>query len=210
MLPITEKLLLQNFYQKGFNSIKKGKEQKPKAFVIPKAQRDPFMAAYMINQIRVQGIEVHQSGSGDYVVLMDQPYRNLAVSLLTKQNYPKEAKFPPYDDISWTMGLLYGVEVKQEDSLKYNPSDLRLIKEDVRYEGKSEGDGGTYILNYKAQNTAISALYWLKSKNAKAKVSVLESKSVLSGVKGHTGCRFNFSPGNNFRPGKNNHFSVRA
>ncbi len=177
------KLLLQNFYQKGVNSIKKGKDSKPKAFVIAKAQHDPFMAAYLVNQIRVQGIEVHQSGSGDYVILMDQPYRNLAISLLSKQNYPKEAKFPPYDDISWTMGQLYGVDVKTEDSLKYNLSDLKLVKDDVRYEGKLEGDGGTYILNYKAQNTAISALYWLKAKNAKVKTSVLELKSVFSGIK---------------------------
>ncbi len=173
------KLLLQNFYQKGFNSIKKGKEEKPRTFVIPKDQHDPFMAAYLVNQLRVQGIEVHKSGSGDYVVLLDQPYRNLAMSLLTKQNYPKEAKFPPYDDIAWTMGYLYGVDVKAEDSIKYNLPDLKLLNEDVHYDGKISGDGGTYILNYKAQNTAISALYWLKSKNAKAKASVLESKLAL-------------------------------
>ncbi|MEJ0054930.1 MAG: hypothetical protein WDN75_04355 [Bacteroidota bacterium] len=113
---------------------------------------------------------------------LDQPYRNLAISLLTKQNYPKEAKFPPYDDIAWTMGQLYGVDVKAEDSLKFNVSDLKLLTEDARYQGKTEGDGGTYVLNYKAQNTAISALYWLKTKNAKAKASVLESKTSVSGI----------------------------
>ena len=98
------KPLLTNFYQKGVNNIRKGKEEKPRAFVFPKEQRDPAMAAYLVNQLRAQGIEVHRAESGkkegDYVVLLDQPYRNLAVSLLTKQNYPKEAKFPPYDDIA--------------------------------------------------------------------------------------------------------------
>ena len=110
------KQLLRNFYQKGVNSIRKGREEKPKAFVIPKDQADPFMAAYLVNQLRAQSIEVHLATEGehkgDYVVLLDQPYRNLAVTLLSKQNYPKEAKFPPYDDIAWTLGLLYGVEVK--------------------------------------------------------------------------------------------------
>lgn len=175
--------LLKNFYQKGVNSINKGKNDKPRAYVIPSKQRDPNMAAYLVNQLRVQGIEVHRAESGDkkgdYVVLLDQPYRNLAVSLLSKQNYPKEAKFPPYDDIAWTLGYLYGVDVKAEDSIKYNTSDLTMINADVRHDGVISGDGGTYVLNYKAQNTALSAMYWLKSKNAKAGISVMDSSSVV-------------------------------
>ena len=38
------RVLLRNFYQKGLNNIKKGKEEKPRAFVIPSNQRDPGMA----------------------------------------------------------------------------------------------------------------------------------------------------------------------
>ncbi len=177
------KLLLQNFYQKGLNNINKGRHEKPKAFVIPGDQRDPYMAAYLVNQLRVQDIEVHSAKNGDYVIKLDQPYRALAMSLLTKQNYPKEAKFPPYDDIAWTLSYLYGVEVKAKDSVEYNASDLTLLKNDVKYEGKTEGESGTYVLNYKAQNTAISALYWLKSRNAKAKASVLEVKANIDGAK---------------------------
>ncbi|MEJ0054929.1 MAG: M14 family zinc carboxypeptidase, partial [Bacteroidota bacterium] len=56
------KLLLQNFYQKGVNSIRKGKESKPKAFVIGKAQHDPFMAAYLVNQLRVQELKSIKAG----------------------------------------------------------------------------------------------------------------------------------------------------
>jgi hypothetical protein len=82
------------------------------------------MASFLVNQLRVQGIEVHKAGNGDHVVLLDQPYRNMAVSMLSKQDFPKEAKFPPYDDIAWTMGYLLGVDVKSEDSVKYNRSDL--------------------------------------------------------------------------------------
>lgn len=175
--------LLQNFYQKGANSIKKGKDDKPKAYVIPMKQQDPAMAVYLVNQLRVQGIEVHKAESGDkkgdYVVLLDQPYRNLAVSLLSKQNYPKEAKFPPYDDIAWTLGSLYGVDVKAEDSVKYNATDLKLVSQDAKYEGTTSGNGTTYVLNYKAQNTALPAMYWLRTKNAKAEISVLDSASVV-------------------------------
>lgn len=181
------KQLLKNFYQKSLNNINRGKNEKPRAFVIPKKQTDPTMAAYLVNQLRGQGIEVHKAATGnqqgDYVVLLDQPYRNLAVSLLTKQNYPKEAKFPPYDDIAWTYGLLYGVDVKAEDSVKYNRSDLKLITSDEKYTGKLDGEGTNYVLNYKAQNTVLSAMYWIKGQNKNAKISVLDTSTVISGVK---------------------------
>lgn len=181
------RLLLKNFYQKGYNSIKKGTDEAPRAFVIPKNQREPAMAAYLVNQLRAQGIEVHKAESGknqgDYVVLMNQPYRNLALSLLTKQNYPKDAKFPPYDDIAWTLGYLYGVDVKAEDSVRYALNDLKLLTADTRYSGNVAGAGTNYVLNYKAQNNVLPALYWLKNQNKLAKAVVLDEKTVVEGLK---------------------------
>ncbi|MBL7862456.1 MAG: peptidase [Cyclobacteriaceae bacterium] len=172
------RLLLRNYYQKGINNIKRGKEEAIKAFVIPKKQRDPAMAVYLVNQLRVQGIEVHES-SGEYVVLMDQPYRDLAVTLLTKQNYPKEAKFPPYDDIGWTLGLNYGVDVTTQDSLKYNRNDLKMLTQDVKYVGEITGSGSNYLLKYRAQNTVLPALYWIKSQNKKAKLIITDEQQIL-------------------------------
>lgn len=181
------RMLLKNFYQKGLNNIRKGTEEKPRAFVIPKDQRDPAMAAYLVNQLRAQAIDVHKAESGknqgDYVVLLNQPYRNLAVSLLTKQNYPKEAKFPPYDDIAWTLGYLYGVDVKAEDSVKYATTDLKLISDDVKYSGKVDGDGLNYVLNYKGQNNLLPALIWLKGQGKQAKAVVLDARTTLEGIK---------------------------
>ena len=185
------KLLLRNFYQKGLNNIRKGKEDAIRAFVIPAQQRDPQMAAFLVNQLRKQQIEIHRVDTGkfknDYVVLLDQPYRNLAVTLLTKQNFSKDAKFPPYDDIAWTMGYLYGVEVRTEDSVKYAKSNLTLITEDVKYEGKIKGsssNGSYYVLNYKAQNNVLPALYWLKSVNENyAAASVVETKTMIEANK---------------------------
>ena len=179
------KLLLHNFYKKGVNAIEKGKTDTPKAFVVPKAQKDPAMVAYLINQLRMQGIEVHETKSGskegEYVVLLDQPYRNLAITLLTKQAYPKEAKFPPYDDIAWTLGLLYGVDVKAEDEVKFGANDLKMVTSDVVYRGEVEGNGNTYVLDYKAQNTVLPAMYWVKSQNKKATLSVLDEMQVVGG-----------------------------
>ena len=181
------KVLLRNFYQKGLNNIRKGKEDKPRAFVIPADQHDPMMAAYLINQLRKQNIEVQQVDTGknknDYVILLDQPYRNLAVSLLTKQNFSKEAKFPPYDDIAWTLGYLYGVNVRTEDSIKYILSNLKPVIKDVQYNGQIKGSGTSYVCNYKAQNYLLSALYWLRSQNTNATASVLDDKIILAGAK---------------------------
>ncbi|MCY7352688.1 MAG: peptidase [Cytophagaceae bacterium] len=181
------RMLLTNFYQKGLNNLRKGAEETPRAFVIPKTQRDPAMAAYLVNQLRGQAIEVHRAESGknagDYVVLLNQPYRNLAVSLLTKQNYPKEAKFPPYDDIAWTLGYLYGVDVKAEDSVKYALTDLKLLAADATYAGNVSGEGTNYVLNYKGQNTLLPALLWAKAQNKQAKAVVLDEKATLAGGK---------------------------
>lgn len=177
------RMLLKNFYQKGLNNLRKGTEETPRAFVIPKTQRDPAMAAYLVNQLRGQAIEVHRAESGphagDYVVLLNQPYRNLAVSLLTKQNYPKEAKFPPYDDIAWTLGYLYGVDVKAEDSVKYAPADLKLLTADATYAGTVEGEGTNYVLNYRGQNTVLPAVLWAKTQSKTAKAVVLDEKTIL-------------------------------
>jgi Zinc carboxypeptidase len=181
------KVLLKNFYQKSLHNIIKGEKETPKAFVISKTQRDPAMAAYLVNQLRAQGVEVHKAESGkdqgDYVVLMNQPYRNLAVSLLSKQNYPKEAKFPPYDAIAWTLQYLNGVSVTQQDTLKYTLSDLKLLATDAKYEGKTEGDGVGYVLNYKAQNTVLPAAYWLKNQNKEAQTIILDTKINLDSDK---------------------------
>ena len=181
------KVLLRNFYQKGLNNIRKGKEDKLRAFVIPAEQHDPMMAAYLINQLRKQNIEVQQVDTGknknDYVILLDQPYRNLAVSLLTKQNFSKEAKFPPYDDIAWTLGYLYGVNVKTEDSIKYALSNLKPVTKDVQYNGEIKGSGTNYVFNYKAQNYILPALYWLRSQNTNATASVLDDKIIVAGAK---------------------------
>lgn len=181
------KVLLKNFYQKGLNNIRKGKEEKLRAFVIPAAQHDPVMAAYLVNQLRRQNIEIHRVDTGknknDYVVLLDQPYRNLAVSLLTNQNFSKDAKFPPYDDIAWTLGYLYGVDVRTDDSIKYAKTNLTLLTQDVKYEGAINGTGSNYVLNYKAQNNLLPALYWLKLENKNATATVLDVKTIGDGMK---------------------------
>ena len=94
-------MLLQRFLPKGLHSWRKGLEEPPYAFIIPKDQGDPTRVAQMVGRLMAQHIEVSRSEApfsleegtfpaGTYVVRLDQPYRNYAVDLLTPQMYPKE------------------------------------------------------------------------------------------------------------------------
>ena len=111
------KTLLQNFYQKGLDSWRKGTTEAPFAFLIPEDQGDPTRVAQLVALLMAQGIEVQRARTtislkegtfpaGTYVVRLDQPYRNYAVDLLAPKFFPKDAG-EPYDDISWELPANY-------------------------------------------------------------------------------------------------------
>jgi hypothetical protein len=180
--------LLRNFWLKGLNNVRRGRTEKPYAFTIagPERQRDPRRVAYLVNQLRRQGIEVHRraggAGAGDFVIRLDQPYRNFAVSLLTKQNFPSNAPHPPYDDVAWTLGLLYGVDVKEvNDSGVFTWSGLAPVTDTVAFTPTVRGAGPVYALAYRAQSEVLPALYWLRTRAPGARVSGTESGVVAGG-----------------------------
>ena len=116
-------VILENFYQKSRNAIESGKKEPPYAFVIPAGQRDLTRVAFVVNTLRMQGIEVGRikgalklsDGSypaGSLVIKRDQPYGRLAKILLEKQNYP-DPSLRTYDDSGWTMGLLTHTEIRE-------------------------------------------------------------------------------------------------
>lgn len=178
-------VLLKNFYQKGVNNINKWKQGGNFAYVIDKDQRDPNMVAYLINQLRVQGIEVHKRTSGenkgDYVIILDQPYSGFADALLSKQDYPKTAKHNPYDDIAWTYGLMYGVEVKTiANSDDFSKDGLEPLNTDVIPVGTVSGNGDIMTINYKAQNEILPLLYEVNKTNKVAKIKVITKAVVIN------------------------------
>ena len=203
--------LLVNFWQKGANSIERGRTRAPHAFLIPALdqQRDPRRAAYLVNQLQRHAIEVHRSTDtlpGSFVVKLDQPYRDLAVNLLTKQDYPSSARYPPYDDIAWTLGLLYGVDVQPvNDPSVFAWRGLEMLRDTVAWRGSatrataaggSAGSSDTgrrtaddaqraadrWLLKYTAQVELLPALYALKQREARSAVFVAETTFTASGA----------------------------
>ena len=177
--------LLRNFYQKGVNAIEKGKTQAPYAFFIPERQRDPRRTAYLVNQLRRHGIEVHRRAGADtargYVVRLDQPYRNFAVTLLTKQNFPSAAPNPPYDDVAWTLGYLYGVEVRPvSDRNVAGWANVTPLADSVAFTGSVSGSGTRWLVKYRGQNEVMPALYSLRNGTPRARAFAIEDRIVAA------------------------------
>lgn len=179
--------LLRNFWQKGANSINRGRTRAPYAFVIPALgrQRDPVRAAYLVNQLRRHGIEVHRrapgDSAGDFVVRLDQPYRDLAVNLLTAQTYPSTAQYPPYDDIAWTLGYLYGADVAAvNDSSALHWTGLEPVRDSVAAGGAVSGGGTTWVIANTGQVTLLPALYAIAAERGArgARVAALRDRVV--------------------------------
>lgn len=178
--------LLRNFYTKGSNSLRRGSEKAPHAFHIPGFDRqvDPARTAYLVNQLRRHGLEVRQQaqgdGAGDFWVLLDQPYRDLAVNLLTEQKFPAEAQYPPYDDIAWTLGYLYGVDVRAiDDPAALRRTGLNLLADSAVAPGGVRGRGGVFLIPNRAQNELLPALYALREGAPSARIAATERAVVL-------------------------------
>jgi hypothetical protein len=110
------RIILNNFYLKSRNSIKSGETEAPYGFVLPADQEDLTRVAFVIGQLRMQGVEVGRATSeirlkdttypaGSLVIKCNQPYGRLARIFLGKQVDP-DPELMTYDDSAWTMGLM--------------------------------------------------------------------------------------------------------
>ena len=114
--------LKTNFYKMGLAAIAKGKDEPPRAFLIPTEQRDIHTTLKMLDILKRGGVQIHQANApftadgvkypaDTYVVLMSQPFRAHAKDLLEVQRYPERRASPespperPYDIAGWTLPL---------------------------------------------------------------------------------------------------------
>jgi hypothetical protein len=154
---------LMNMYRMARNSIEKGKNEAPYAYVIPQAQKDPNTVAKMIDILISGGVEIHQSKNsfiaqnreypkGTYVALMSQAYRPYLIDILGPQIYPDRRQYdggPPertFDLTGWTLAYQMGVEaIKVDSPFK---AQLSPIQKADFPTGKVSGSGNTYILDH--------------------------------------------------------------
>lgn len=176
--------LMFNFWQKSKNSLDKGTSEPPYAFHIPAEQRDRRNLHHLLWLLSGHRIEVHrvteakklgksEIAVGDYLVRMDQPYRNFARTLLMKQMFPKTAEHTPYDDVAWSLDYMLGVKIhplKSKDALTIKGEKLADVPE---LPGQVDSGSAGFIVSHAAQ-TALASLRWALPKSAK--VSALTAK----------------------------------
>lgn len=168
------KEMLRDFYRTGYNSWRKGVEEAPYAFVIPAQQPDRLRTAQMINRLRDQKIEVAtlvsplvveegEFSPGDYIVKLDQPYRNFALDVLQPQHFPDDHEQLPYDDVSWAYPVGFDVEAVRIDDPEVRAAASTLLLEDAGVAGRVTGRGPVYLLQDLGQEALLAARYRLQN-----------------------------------------------
>jgi len=165
------KTVLENFYDKSRNSVESGKTEAPFGYVLPGGQADMTRVAFIVNVLRLQGIEVGRATAevklkegtfpaGSFLVKRNQPYGRLAKILLETQNYP-DANLTTYDDAAWTMGLMSNAQVREIADkaildVAVTPVDTLAIK------GQVKGNGPVTAVLHNGANSIITLRYRLK------------------------------------------------
>ena len=161
------RVILENFYKKSLHAVEDGAKGAPYGFVIPAGQKDPTRVAWVVNTLRMQGIEVgalreawNGYGAGSFVVKRNQPYGRLAKSLLEKQVFP-DANLRTYDDAGWTMGLTALIDVKEiADKALLDVTVTAVDRAEVK--GRVEGTGALLAVLHNGEHGLITLRYRLK------------------------------------------------
>ena len=157
--------LKTNFYKMGLNAIAKGKDEPPRAFLIPTQQRDIHTTLKMLDILRRGGVEIHQANAPftadgveypeeTYVVSMSQPFRAHAKDLLEVQRYPERRPSPespperPYDIAGWTLPLQMGVRT----IAVVHPFEADLTKLSVLSQAEGTLEGASEPTHYLFEN----------------------------------------------------------
>jgi Zinc carboxypeptidase len=190
------KELLRNFYKKSFKSWQKGLNEPPYAFLIDPFQGDATRVKQMMARLMAQHIEVRiaegmrSDGAnlppGVYVVLLNQPYRNYAIDLLSPQRYPKDGG-EPYDDVSWNFPNNFHLEAKPYMDKSILSAPLKLLTEPPQPIGTVHGNGPAFLLHDTGQESLLAVRYAL----SKFKIEIAEKKFTLSSEDGPD----DFAPG---------------
>jgi hypothetical protein len=189
--------VLRNYWRKANNSLERGRTQAPYAYVIPADQARRADAAHLLNLLARHGIELHRAGgagsfrgtdiltggsgdvavrAGDYVIRMDQPYRDFVKNLMEIQNFPENAP-RPYDDVAWTLPLLYNVTAHEIADRRIFELAAEPVTGAVQIPGavRTVGRGAPqwWVVRYAASSHALQARHHIRD------VSVLAAREAF-------------------------------
>lgn len=168
-IALNKKMLLRNKFEIANKIINRGKNEAPHAWIIPcQGQRDPVVAAEMVNVLLDLGVEVNELDQdstisnatypkGSYVVRLDQPLGGLAQACLEKQDF-RVTGMEPAKSSAWTFPLLMGVKADRIDNPEvFNLHQSRLEKASAPA-GRIEGSAkpASFILRNETNNTAVA------------------------------------------------------
>ena len=154
---------LRNFYKKSARSVAKAHSEGPAAYVLPADDPRPGQQARLLQLMADHAFEVHRADDeieigetvypeGSYVVRMDQPFSRGADMLLDRQYYnPDDPR--PYDDVGWTVGPLFNAKTARVEDTAILDAEMTLVESVTVAGGIEGGRGGTYLINYNADNS---------------------------------------------------------
>jgi hypothetical protein len=110
---------------------------------------------------------------------MDQPYRSYAFDLLLPQEFPiDETEYRPYDDVTFSLAVSFGVEVVEVKDPSVRTLATELVTSDISYVGAVSGRGPFYLLRDTGQEKLLAARHRL----AEFEIEVAESSFTDDGA----------------------------
>jgi hypothetical protein len=159
------KQFLENFYLNSQRSIAKATAERPAAWVIPADDPRPSESAELVNELRMQGVEVHRLTAamdkfpaGSYLIRMDQPYSRCADMLLDTRYYNVNDP-APYDDTGWTLGPLHNMTTVRVSEPAILKQPMQLLTADAK---PASGATAVYLISHNADNTLATLRFKLK------------------------------------------------
>lgn len=112
-------LWMRNRLEATERAIARGRDESPRAWIIPSFNADPGAVHRLMDSLFLTGVEAHVADqpfiadgrdypAGSIVIRSDQPYNNYIKDLFEAQRYPDGA--PPYDVAGWSLPVLMGID----------------------------------------------------------------------------------------------------
>jgi len=173
-MALYRQVIVQNFYDMGARAIEAGYRGGPAAFILPAEQHDPLAAKKLEELLLQGGVEIHRAlepfqadgepyPAGVDIILMAQPYRAYAKTLLERQSYPvtrNAGGFPerPYDVTGWTLPAQMGVDIKMISKTFDQPAMSRLTSATIApAQVWSDRAPSYYVVDARGNGGAIAA-----------------------------------------------------